>query len=563
MPPTPEGTSAAAAGRLGRLLDPVGLGSSLARAMGRAASDPDVWRQPTARYLSDLFLAWTAAAGRLVGADIEGPVAPAKDDNRFADDAWSQNAFFYGLQQLYLLNSRLTTDLVDGADLPQPGAAKARFMANLVLDALAPTNYLWTNPKALKRAFDTGGVSVARGGRHFLHDLLTNGGWPTQVKKGQFVVGKNMAASKGRVVLRNDLMELIQYGPLTPEVYSVPLLFCPPWINKYYIMDLAPGKSLVEWALEHGLTVFAISYRNPDSSMRDVSFDDYMFQGPRAAIDAVRSITGAAKVNTLSVCLGGTLNAALVAYLQAQGEDLINSSTYLNTTIDFTDAGVLQDVFTDPATVEGLVEKMGDRGYLDAGEMAHTFDLLRANDLVFRYVASSWLMGEDPPAFDLLAWNNDSTRMPAKMHSYYLRRCWVENALARDDLEVAGTRLAVSETTNDSYFVAALNDHIVPWRTNYRATQLFKGERRFVMTSGGHVAGIVNPPSPKSKLWTNAELPPAPDRWLADANEAADTWWNDWLKWAVPRSGDLGPPPPLGNERYPAGAEAPGSYVRG
>jgi polyhydroxyalkanoate synthase len=328
-------------------------------------------------------------------------------------------------------------------------------------------------------------------------------------------------------------------------------------------MDLSPGKSLVEWAVQHGLTVFAMSYRNPDSSMRDVSFDDYLLQGPRAAVDVVRSITGADKVNTVSVCLGGTLNCVLVAYLEAHGEELVNSSTYLNTTIDFTDAGVLQDVFTDPATVDGLVEHMESRGYLDAGEMAHTFDLLRANDLVFRYLQSSWLMGEDPPAFDLLAWNNDGTRMPAKMHAYYLRRCWIENALANDELEAAGTPLIVSKNHNDSYFVAAVNDHIVPWRANYRATQLFKGNRRFVLTSGGHVAGIVNPPSSKSQLWTNEDLPADPDQWRAGAHEVAGTWWDDWLDWVRTRSGNLGPPPPMGNKRYPAGENAPGTYVKG
>jgi polyhydroxyalkanoate synthase len=372
-----------------------------------------------------------------------------------------------------------------------------------------------------------------------------------------------MAVSKGRVVFRNDLIELMQYEPLTPRAHAVPMLFCPPWINKYYIMDLAPGKSLVEWALKHDLTVFAMSYRNPDSSMREVSFDDYMLKGPRQAIDVVRSITGATKVNTLSVCLGGTLNAALVAYLQARGEDLINSSTYLNTLVDFADAGTLHDVFTDQGTVEGLVQQMERRGYLEANAMARTFSLLRANDLIFRYVESNWLVGEDPPAFDILAWNNDSTRMPAKMQAYYLRKCWIDNALARDELDVAGCRLKVSEITNDSYLVAGVTDHIVPWRSNYRSTQLFQGKCRFVLSSGGHSAGIINPPRPGAKLWTNEELPVDPDQWRAGAVEVAATWWDDWANWVRPRSGALRTPPPVGNAAYPAGEEAPGTYVRG
>jgi polyhydroxyalkanoate synthase len=462
-----------------------------------------------------------------------------------------------------MLGDRLITELVEAADLPEPDAAKAKFAAKLLVDAAAPTNYFLTNPTALRRAFDTGGQSLALGARNLLHDVYTNGGWPTQVRKGVFTVGRDMAMSKGSVVFRNDLIELIQYEPLTPKVHAIPMLFCPPWINKYYVMDLAPGKSLIEWALKHSLTVFAISYRNPDSSMRDVSFEDYLLQGPRAAIDVVRSITGSAKVNTVSVCLGGTLNAALVAYLEAKGEDLINSSTYLNTLVDFGDAGTLHDVFTDESTVDGLVQQMERHGYLKAKSMAHTFDLLRANDLVFRFVASNWLMGEDPPAFDILAWNDDSTRMPAKMQAYYLRKCWIENALAHDELEVTGTRLMVSKTKNDTYLVAGVTDHIVPWRSNYRTTQLFQGKRRFVLSSGGHIAGIINPPRPQSKFWANEELPADADQWLAGADEVGETWWNDWVKWVRPRSGKLTATPPLGNADYPAGVPAPGTYVLG
>lgn len=549
--------------RFFNMVDPVGLSRSLARAMTYVASHPRTTLGPTSKFVGGLVQASAATAARLVGVDAKGPIVPQSEDRRFADEAWSQNASFYGLLQFYLLSSRLVTELVEAADLAEPDAAKAKFAGKLVLDAMAPTNSLFTNPKALRRAFDTGGWSLVLGGRNFLRDLATNGGWPSQVNKDPFIIGKNMAMSKGRVVFRNDLIELIQYEPLTAKVYAIPVLFCPPWINKYYIMDLAPGKSLVEWALQHGHTVFGISYRNPDSSMRDVSFDDYLFQGPREAIDVVRSITGSAKVNVMALCLGGTLHAALIAYLESKGEDLINSSTYLNTTVDFRDTGVLQQVFTDERTVEGLVQRMEKHGYLGAEEMAHTFDLLRANDLVFQYVASNWLMGEDPPAFDLLAWNNDSTRMPAKMHAYYLRKCWIENALARDELEVGGSRLLVSKTRDDSYIVAAVKDHIVPWRANYRTTQLFKGKCRFVLTSGGHIAGVVNPPRPQSKLWTNEDLPPDPDQWLAGAEEVADTWWNDWAAWIGQRSGEQQAPPPIGNKRYPAGVEAPGTYVRG
>jgi polyhydroxyalkanoate synthase len=549
--------------RLLNVVDPVGLGRASVRAMTRTAVRPGAVLGPTARFAGGVVQASVVTACRMVGVDVEGPMTPAEKDSRFADEAWSRNASFYGLRQLYLLGSRLASELVDAAPLPEPDASKAKFVTNLIVDAAAPTNYFFTNPKALRRAFDTGGQSLALGARNWLHDLSTNGGWPSQVKKGAFTVGKNMAVSKGRVVFRNDLIELIQYEPLTPRVHAVPIVFCPPWINKYYILDLSPGKSLVEWALQHHLTVFAISYRNPDSSMRDVAFEDYLFQGPRAAIDVARSITGAAKVNTLSVCVGGTLNAALVAYLEAKGQDLVNSSTYLNTLVDFAGAGTLSDVFTDDKTVEALVQQMEGRGYLEAGAMAHTFDLLRANDLVFRYVASNWLMGEDPPAFDILAWNADSTRMPAKMQAYYLRKCWIENALARDKLVLAGSRLKVSTITNDTYLVAGVTDHIVPWRSNYRTTQLLQGNRRFVLTPGGHIAGIINPPRPEAKFWANEEFPADPDQWLSGADEVRSTWWDDWAKWVRPRSGPLRLPPALGNAEYPAMEDAPGTYVRG
>jgi polyhydroxyalkanoate synthase subunit PhaC len=549
------------AGELLRVVDPVGFGASFARTFGRLASRPLTTLEPTTRYAGGLFKAYAATAARMVGVNAEGPVAPAPHDSRFNDEAWSRNPFYYAVLQLYLLNDRLVTELLEAADVPGPDSTKSKFASSVVMDAMAPSNYLLTNPKALKRAFDTGGRSLVHGARNYLQDLSTNGGWPSQVRKSHFRVGENMGLTKGQVVFRNDLIELIQYHPLTPEVHSVPLLSCPPWINKYYALDLAPGKSLVEWAIQHGLTVFQISYRNPDGSMRDVSFDDYLFKGPLAAIEVVQSITGSPKVNTLSVCLGGTLNAVLVAYLEAKGEDVINNTTYLNTAVDFRDIGPLQDIFTDQAAVDAIVEKMEKRGYLAGSDMAHTFSLLRANDLVFRYLTSNWLMGEDPPDFDLLAWNNDSTNMPAKMHAYYIQRCIVDNAIAKDELEVEGTRLMFSKTSTDSYFVAALNDHIVPWRTNYRTTQLFHGKRRFVLTSGGHVAGVVNPPNPKSKHWTNEDLPADPDQWLAGAKETANTWWNDWANWIVPRSGALKAPPPLGNKKYPAGVEAPGTYV--
>ncbi|MDQ2727139.1 MAG: poly-beta-hydroxybutyrate polymerase [Actinomycetota bacterium] len=545
-------------------LDPVGLIRSLGQALRARTRDPVGVGGQVAGHAMRMTRAGTVTVGRAFGLDMDGPATPAAKDGRFSEAAWRDNAAFYGLMQAYLLHCQLFAEMVDGAGMERSAQAKANFFATLMANALAPTNFLPTNPAALRRAAETGGLSVLRGMRNMVDDMVHNGGWPRQVDTSPFELGVNMATTPGQVVFRNDLIELIQYQPETDQTHEIPLLMGPPWINKYYIMDLAKGKSLAEWAVSHGMTTFMISYRNPDESMRDFGFDDYLLKGPRAALDVVREITGAETVNTLSVCLGATLNTALLAYLDATGESgRVNSSTTLNSLVDHSGAGTLSDVFTDEATVTGLEHKMAEKGYLDAADMARTFDLLRANDLVFSYVAKGWLCGDQPPAFDLLAWNHDSTRMPAKMHSFYLRQCWIDNALAEDRLELAGERLAVSGIDVDSYIVAAIDDHIVPWRNSYRTTQLMKADCRFVLSSSGHIAGIVNPPNPKSKLWTNGDYPADADEWLAGTTEDRETWWNDWLEWIVPRSGALGTPPPTGSDTYPALGPAPGTYVRG
>jgi polyhydroxyalkanoate synthase len=450
---------------------------------------------------------------------------------------------------------------VHAAQLDGSAGPKAEFATQLVVDAVAPTNFWPTNPAALERLFETGGLSAVRGIRNFAHDVIRNEGWPSQVDRAAFTVGRNTATTPGKVVFRNELIELIQYAPQSGEVHEIPLVVCPPWINRYYIADLAPGKSLVEWAVQRGHTTFAVSYRNPDASMRELTFDDYLRLGPLTAIDVAREITGSETVNTLGICLGGTMNAMVLAYLDACGDHLVNSSTYLNSAVDYEDAGALSTVFGDPATVDGLARRMEAKGYLDGKDMAHTFDLLRANDLVFRYVVDNWLLGKSPPAFDLLAWNADSTNMPGTAHAHFVRKMYVENALARDEYVAMGERLMVSEIGTDSYIVAAVDDHIVPWRVSYRSTQLFKGPVRFVLSSAGHIAGIVNPPGPKSRLWTNDELPAEADDWLERTMEHRETWWNDWAAWLGARAGARVAPPAMGSERHPVLGDAPGVYV--
>ncbi len=541
--------------------DPVSLGRSYLGSLGKAARRPLHSVPAWFRFGAGLGMAGTNLATRAVGIHLPGVAEPDPRDARFRDPTWSDNIVFHGLLQVYLLTTRLVQELVEAAGQGPPEGPKAEFAASILADALAPTNFLLTNPRALKRAFETGGTSVVRGAGSFLHDMLHNDGWPRQVDREPFVLGRNTAATPGKVVFRNELIEVLQYTPTTEEVFERPLVVIPPWINRYYIADLAPGKSLVEWAVAHGHTTFAVSFRNPDRSMSDLSFDDYLRLGPLAAIDVARGIAGSETVNTLSICLGGTMTAMALAYLDACGDRLVHSATYLNSAIDYSDSGVLSSVFADPATLEGLVRRMEKKGFLPGKDIARTFDLLRANDLVFRYVVDGWLMGEPPPAFDLLAWNADSTNMPGRAHAEYIRRTYQENAVARDEYVAMGERLMITEIGTDSYVVAGVEDHIVPWQVSYRTAQLFKGPVRFVMCSGGHIAGIVSPPGPKTRLWTNDDLPRDPDQWRTGATEHRDTWWNDWSAWLAPRAGGLGPPPPMGDATHPVVGDAPGEYV--
>ena len=544
------------------VVDPVSFLRSLAAGGVALLKNPAGAAAAHARLAIGLAAAFRASAAGAVGAEMSGPMSPAAGDKRFADPAYAANPLYFLLTQQYLLTGQLVSELLDAAELGAVQDKKARFAARFILDALAPTNTLPGNPAAMRQAFDTGGMSLVRGAKNFFGDLRHNKGWPSQVDTTGFEVGLNMANTPGAVVYRSDLIELIQYEPQLKRVHSVPLLFCPPWINKYYIMDLAQGKSLIEWAVQHGHTCFAISYRNPDATMRDLSFDDYLRKGPLDAIRVVREITGVPEVNTLSVCLGGTLTAIGLAYNASIGDRSVKSATFLNTLIDFSVPGAL-GVFTDEATIAGLERQMAKEGFLDSDKMAHTFDALRANDLVFQYVVNNWLLGKKPPAFDLLVWNKDSTRMPARMHSQYLRSCYLHNEFARGEFEIDGQKLDPTKVEIDTYVLSAIDDHIVPWVSGYRTTQLLGGHNRFVLSTSGHIAGIVNPPNPKAKHWTNDANPADPQEWKAGAQLQEATWWEDWAKWIGARGGPkVTPPRQLGNEDYPPIEAAPGSYVR-
>ncbi len=543
-------------------LDPLGLGAAWIRAMQEAGKHPEAVIEAATRYAGGIAAAAAATGARALGADTAGPVAPAPKDRRFTDPAWTENPAFFMLLQGYLLWARLVDDLVRSASLADLDGEKARFTGELLIDALAPTNFLATNPAAQKRFLETGGMSLVRGTRNFLEDLATNKGLPRQVDPSAFTVGTDLATTPGKVVYRNDLMELIQYTPTSETVYEVPLLLSPPWINKYYIMDLAPGRSFVQWAVDHGHTVFAISYKNPGEADRDLTLDDYLQRGPIAALDAIREITGAEQANVAGLCLGGTLTGMLLSYLAKDGDERVRSTTLLNTLVDFSVPGRL-GAFTDEPAIAHLEELMSERGYLESSEMMNTFTFMRANDLVWNYAVNNWLLGEPPPPFDLLAWNSDGTRMPATMHSFFVRSCYLNNEFARGTMELGGVPLDPSAVTGDVYVLAAQEDHITPWRGSYMTTQVLpNATTRFVLCGAGHIAGIVSPPSKKAWYRTGGDaLPSDAEAWFEDTTHHEGSWWEDWALWIGERAGERVAPPPMGGDRHPPIVDAPGTYV--
>jgi len=542
-------------------VDPVGFGRALSLETAGLVRHPVSTLRAVGRWASGAVVAAGVAAARAAGATPEGPMPVPAKDRRFGDRTWSENALFFWLLQHHLLREQLARDLLDVANLDETTARKARMASQLLVDALAPTNFFLTNPTALRRAFESGGLSAARGLRMWLDDLRTREGWPRLVDRSSFEVGKSLAATPGKVVYRNRLFELIQYAPQTETVHAVPLLCSPPFINKYYIMDLAPGRSFVEWAVKNGHTTFCMSYRNPDATLRDVGFGDYLLEGPVEALRVVKEITGAPKVDVAALCVGGTLATMLAAYLEALGDPSLNSLTLMNTLVDFSEPGPL-GAFTDRPTIERMLRRVDRTGLLQSHEMARTFNLLRPNDLYFNYFGSAWMMGDQPPAFDLLAWNDDGTRIPARLLSEYLRGCYLDNALARDEMSVGGKRLRLGAVKQDTFIVGAVEDHITPWRSAFRTTSLLGGKVQFVLSSSGHIAGVVNPPSKSAAYWMHEHLHDTPDAWQLGSTRHQETWWHAWARWIEPKAGErVRPPKAPGSKDFPALAEAPGPYV--
>jgi len=544
-------------------LDPAALGTSLAAVARDLVTTP----QRLFPAVADLALRQSAVGVRTLSAMLGAPVDGDGDidatDRRFADRAWRENPALRALLDSYLATASWARGLVEDAEVSAPVRSKARFALDGLLDALAPSNVALLNPVVVREAVDTGGLSLARGAANLLDDLRHNRGRPRQVDASGFELGRNLAATPGRVVFANELIELIAYTPQTERVHAQPLLCSPPWINKYYVMDLAPQRSFIEHAVRSGLSVFTISYRDPDESLAELTMDDYLRLGLLTALDEVAAITGAKRVNLFALCLGGTLAVLTLAHLAQRGElDRIGWTAITNTLVDFSIPGDL-GIFTDEKTIARLEARMRRRGYLEAHQLSRTFDWLRGNDLVWSYVVSNWYMGRRPPAFDILAWNGDSTRLPAAMHSQYLRACYLENSLVRPgSFSIAGTPVDLGMVTTPLYVLGAETDHITPWRGSFLTTQHVGGPARFTLTSSGHIAGIVNPPqNVKAAYWTTGKDTPkgtTADDWLGAAERVAGSWWGDWTAWATARSGELGSPP-----RLPDGPPAPGDYVRG
>ncbi|MBB3898639.1 PHA/PHB synthase family protein [Roseococcus suduntuyensis] len=546
--------------------DPLNIGGAFMEMTSRLMANPAKLMEAQLGFWQDYITLWSHTARRMMGGDPGPVIEEPRGDRRFKDDAWRENEVFDFIRQSYLLAARYFTTAVNSADgLDEKTAQKVDFYTRQFVDAMSPANFVLTNPEVLRRTAETGGTNLLKGLSNLLADLERGKGKLRirMTDDSKFRVGENIAVTPGQVVFQNDLMQLIQYNPTTETVLKRPLVIFPPWINKFYILDLRPKNSFIRWAVDQGHTVFVASWVNPDESLADKGFDDYMREGVLAALDAIEAATGEREVNAIGYCLGGTLLATTLAHMAARRDNRIKSATYFVTLTDFEKPGEL-GVFIDEEQLTALEGKMDKRGFLDGREMATTFNMLRANDLIWSFVVNNYLMGQDPFPFDLLYWNDDSTRMPAKMHSFYLRRMYQQNDLIKPNvLELLGTKIDLRKIKVPTYMISTREDHIAPWKSTYRGTQIYGGKVRFVLAASGHIAGVVNPPdSGKYSHWINEDLPPDPEAWLAGATELAGSWWPDWHRWASAMDNTQVPARKPGDGQLKPIEAAPGSYVR-
>ena len=505
---------------------------------------------------------------RMYAHGMHQDLVPAQRyDERFQDPIWTENAYLDTLKEIYLIYIHWLEDAIyQTPEVPDKTRRKAAFWVREVLNAVAPTNFFWTNPVAIERFRRTEGLSLIKGWENFLGDVAKAN--ISMVDESGFEVGQNLATTPGAVVFRNELVELIQYAPATSTVRAIPILIVAPWINKYYILDLNEKKSLVRYLVDQGFTVFVTSWKNPGSDMRDVSFDDYMLNGVLQAVEVAREICRVPQVHLTGYCIGGTIVAALLSWLNrkrgSESETPIAHATLFTTLVDFSEAGDIES-FIDEDSVSFLEQLMDREGYLDGKAMGASFRTLRANSLIWHYWVNNYLCGESPPRFDVLYWNTDTTRLPAAMHSFYLREFYLENKLAQKDaLVLADCPIDLAQITQPLYLVGTEQDHITPWKSTFRTCNLVNGPVRYVLATSGHILGVINPPvdPPKRRYWVgDVNAPIEPEAWQSQTEKIPGSWWEDWAQWLHPQCGEKQPPPNLGSGRYPRLADAPGTYV--
>ncbi len=527
--------------------------------------DPQRAFELQAGLAKDYLELWAAATKRLAGEDAPPIAAPDPKDRRFADPEWTTNQFFDFLKQAYLLTTRWADHLVkDAAGLDAHTKQKAEFYVRQIANAISPSNFVLTNPELLRQTLSSNADNLVRG-MHMLAQDIEAGRGTLKIRQSdaeRFAVGRNLAITPGKVIFQNELMQLIQYAPTTPKVLQAPLLIVPPWINKFYILDLTPEKSFIKWCVSQGLTVFVISWVNPDARLATKSFEAYMNEGPLRALELIEQVTGERKVHTIGYCVGGTLLSVTLAHMAGKHDDRVMSATLFAAQVDFTYAGDLK-VFVDEERVQALERRMDEQGYLEGSKMASAFNMLRSNDLVWPYVIGNYLKGEPPLAFDLLYWNSDSTRMPAANHSFYLRNCYLHNKLSRGEMMIAGEPVDLGRITIPIYNLATREDHIAPAKSAFLGAKFFGGPVRYVLAGSGHIAGVVNPPDKtKYQYWTGGPPTGNLDGWLAKAEEHPGSWWPDWLQWIKDQDPTETEPREPGGGKLEPIEDAPGSYVK-
>ena len=546
--------------------DPLNIAQAFLDMTARLMANPGQLVQAQMTLWQDYMTLWQNTTRRMLGQPAQPVVTPSAEDRRFKDAAWDDSYVFDYIKQSYLLTARWmqgTVKQVEGLD--DKTAKKVDFYTRQFVDAIAPSNFAITNPEVVRATLESGGENLVKGLQNLLGDLERGDGrlMIKMTDDQAFKVGENIAISPGKIVFQTPLMQLIQYNPTTPSVIKRPLLIIPPWINKFYILDLRDKNSFIKWAVGQGHTVFVVSWVNPDGELANKSFDDYMVEGPLAALDAIAQQTGEKDCNVIGYCLGGTLLACTLSYLKSKGqESRVASATYLTTMVDFTEAGEL-GVFIDEEQLAALEERMNQKGFLDGADMATTFNMLRANDLIWSFVVNNYLLGKDPFPFDLLYWNSDSTRMPAAMHSFYLRNMYQANRLVAGEITLLDTKIDLTSIKTPTFILATREDHIAPWRSTFAATRIYRGPTQFVLAASGHIAGVVNPPAAKKYgYWTSDKKAKSPDLWLEGATQHEGSWWTEWQRWIGDfTSGQIAPRDPASGRLKPI-EDAPGSYVR-